>query len=121
PLRVDVADLLHPGRIRVARLRRAHREEVLAPRFALVDQVAARVQRTERPVELEPRILRRRLHVSAAQRLPAHADRVDLVDEDDALAAPLPRELLRLAGEEAHDHRVYADERLREAGARDRD
>src|SRR5581483_6342875 len=35
--------------------------------------------------------------------------------------APLAGELLRLACEEAHDQRVDSDERLREAGARDRD
>ena len=57
---------------------------------------------------------------AAAERLAAHADGVDLVDEDDALAAPLVRQLLRLAGQEADDHRVHADEGLREAGARDR-
>ena len=51
----------------------------------------------------------------------AHADRVDLVDEHDALAAPLAREPLGLEGEVAHEHRVHADEGLREAGARDRD
>ena len=55
-----------------------------------------------------------------AQRLPAHADGVDLVDEHDALAAPLGGELLGLARQPAHEHRVHADERLREAGARDR-
>ena len=49
------------------------------------------------------------------------ADGVDLVDEDDALAAPFRGELLRLAREEAHDEHVDADERLREAGAGDRD
>src|SRR5205085_2222637 len=54
------------------------------------------------------------------ERLAPHADGIDLVDEDDALAAPLPRELLRLAREEPHDQCVDADEGLREAGARDR-
>src|SRR4029079_16582536 len=57
----------------------------------------------------------------AAERLPPHPDSVDLVDEDDALAAPLAREPLRLPGEEADDDRVDPDERLREAGAGDRD
>ena len=59
--------------------------------------------------------------VPPAERVAAHADGVDLVDEDDALAAPLARELLGLAGEEADDDRVDADERLGEARARDRD
>src|SRR5262249_37319586 len=58
--------------------------------------------------------------VPALERLPAHADRVDLVDEDDALAAPLTRELLRLAREEADDQRVNADKGLREARPGDR-
>ena len=62
-----------------------------------------------------------RHRLGAAERLAAHADGVDLVDEDDALAAPLAGELLRLAREESHDQRVDADEGLREAGARDRD
>ena len=53
--------------------------------------------------------------------LPPHADRVDLVDEDDALAAPLPRQLLCAAGEDAHDDCVDADERRREARSGDRD
>ena len=56
-----------------------------------------------------------------AQRLPAHADGVDLVDEDDARAAPLARQPLRLAREVADEDRVDADERRREAGAGDRD
>src|SRR5207248_9066950 len=64
---------------------------------------------------------RRSSDLLALQRLPPHAHGVDLVDEDDALAAPLARELLRLAREEADDQRVDADERLREARARDRD
>ena len=62
-----------------------------------------------------------RRHVAALQRLPPQSDGVDLVDEDDALAAPFAREALRLAREEAHDERVDADERLREARARDGD
>ena len=56
---------------------------------------------------------------TTAERVSAHADRVDLVDEDDALAAPFPREALRLAREIANEDRVEPDERLREAGARD--
>ena len=58
---------------------------------------------------------------AGVERLPAHADGVDLVDEDDALAAPLARESLRAAGEDADDDRVDADERGGEAGAGDRD
>ena len=58
---------------------------------------------------------------AAAERLAAHSDCVDLVDEDDALAAPLAGEPFRLPGEVADDDRVDADEGLSEAGARDRD
>src|SRR5215211_2701035 len=47
---------------------------------------------------------------TAAERLPAHPDGVDLVDEDDALAAPLAGESLRLPGEVADDDRVDPDE-----------
>src|SRR5207244_11461077 len=78
----------------------------------------------ERPVELRRPVLAQghgRGHVPAAESAAAHADRVDLVDEDDALAAPLAGELLRLARQETHDDRVDADEGLGEAGARDRD
>jgi hypothetical protein len=46
----------------------------------------------------------------ALQRLPAHADGVDLVDEDDALTAPLGGQLARLAGQELDRERVHADE-----------
>src|SRR6476659_662862 len=46
---------------------------------------------------------------------------VDLVDEDDALPAPLAREPLRLAREVADEDRVEPDERLGEARARDGD
>ena len=60
-------------------------------------------------------------HAALAERLPAHPDGVDLVDEDDALTAPLARELLRAPGEDPHDDRVDPDERRGEAGARDRD
>src|SRR5207248_11535202 len=48
------------------------------------------------------------------------SDRVDLVDEHDALAAPLARELLRLAGHVADDDHVHADEGLGEPGSRHR-
>ena len=99
---------------------RALREQPVAPRPRLDDQVAGRVARAPRPEEevvlrVEPFDsgvvdLRAR-----AERLAAHADGVDLVDEDDALAAPLAGEPLRLASEEPHDDRVDADERRREA------
>ena len=58
---------------------------------------------------------------AGVQRLPAHADGVDLVDEDDALAAPLACEPLGAAGEDADDDRVDPDECRGEARARDRD
>jgi len=58
---------------------------------------------------------------TAPERLPAHPDGVDLVDEDDARAAPLAGEPLRLARDEAHNDRVDADERRGEAGAGDGD
>ena len=55
------------------------------------------------------------------ERLPAHPDGVDLVDEHDALAAPLAGEPLRAPGQDAHDDGVDADEGCREARAGDRD
>ena len=116
--------LLIPARVRRAALGRALLEHPVAPRGVLADQVAARVDGAVRPVELRLLPVVGTVIVppaAAAERLAAHADGVDLVDEDDALAAPLAGELLRLAGEEAHDDRVDADEGLREAGARDRD
>ena len=58
---------------------------------------------------------------AGVERLAAHADGVDLVDEDDALTAPLAGEALGAACEHADDDRVDADERRREAGAGDRD
>ena len=58
---------------------------------------------------------------AGVERLPAHPDGVDLVDEDDALTAPLAGEPLRAPGEDADDDRVDADERRGEAGAGDRD
>src|SRR5204863_9106500 len=78
--------------------------------------VAARGERAVRPEEE----LVVRSGLVLAERRAAHADGVDLVDEDDALAAPLAGELLRLPREEAHDERVDADEGLREARPRDR-
>ena len=111
---------------RAGRLRRALGEEALAPLPGLEDEVAGRVERAERAVEeVVVNVRRSRSARGAAEarveRLPAHADRVDLVDEDDALAAPLAREPLRLPGQDAHDDGVDADEGLREARAGDRD
>ena len=57
----------------------------------------------------------RRSSEAGVERLPAHADGVDLVDEDDALTAPLTGESLRAAGEDADDDCVDADERGGEA------
>ena len=105
-------------------LGRARLEHALAPAARLEDQVAARV---ERSVRAEEEVIGDvgRCEASdgraAAERLPAHPDGVDLVDEDDALAAPLAGEPLRLPGEKADDDRVDPDERLREPGAGDRD
>src|SRR5439155_3700125 len=74
----------------------ALRKQPVAPRAGLEDHVAGRVERA--PVAEEERVLETRSRVAgrAAEGLAPHADGVDLVDEDDALAAPLPRELLRL-------------------------
>ena len=49
------------------------------------------------------------------------ADGVDLVDEDDALAAPLGGEPLRLPSQSADDQDIDADEGLSEPRAWDRD
>ena len=57
---------------------------------------------------------------AGAEACAAHPDRVDLVDEHDALAAPLARQLLGLADQEHHDDHVDADECRGEAGAGDR-
>src|SRR5262249_58406256 len=92
--------------------------EVVAPGGALDDDVAARVHRA--PLAEVLRALDRRHRLPLELRAP-RPHRVDLVDEDDALAAPLGRELLRLAREVTDHQRVDPDERLREAGARDGD
>src|SRR4029079_26387 len=124
----EVHDVVHAlrERGRAWRLRRALGEETVAPLAILEDEVAARVERAERPVEEVVVHVRRPGAAPEAaepgvERLPAHADGVDLVDEDDALAAPLTREALRAAGEDPDDDRVDADERRRKARARDRD
>ena len=98
-------------------------EDPVAPCLRLEDEVAGRVQRAPGSVEhrrLRVHDLGARAH-ARVQRLPAHADGVDLVDEDDARAAPLARQPLGLAREVADEDRVDADERRREAGAGDRD
>ena len=106
-------------------------EELVAPGPRLEDQVARRVERAPGAVEevlVEARGRQRRdvdrsaeAPGTAAKRLAAHPDGVDLVDEDDARAAPLARGPLGLPGEVAHDDRVDPDEGRGEAGARDRD
>src|SRR4029079_5907263 len=58
---------------------------------------------------------------TGAERLASHADGVDLVDEDDALAAPLAGELLGATCQEPDDDRVDPDEGGGEARARHRD
>src|SRR3954451_4359015 len=79
------------------------------------------MERAHRPVELRfVNRLRTVPGIRRAERVATHSDGIDLVDEDDALAAPLLRELLRLADEEAHEDDVHPDERLGEARARDR-
>ena len=124
----EVGDVVHPARERgwAGRLRRALGEEALAPLLVLEDEVARGVECAERTVEeVVVHVRRARASRDAAEarveRLPAHADGVDLVDEDDALAAPLAREPLRTAGEDADDDRVDPDEGRGEARARDRD
>ena len=109
-------DLRQAGRLR--RLALALREQPVAPRARLENHVAARVQRSPRPVE--ERVVDSAARVGgrrAAERLPPHPDCVDLVDEDDALPAPFPGQLLRLAREPAHDHGVHPEERLLESRA----
>ena len=106
--------------------RRALLEQPVAPAPRLDDQVAGRVLRAPRAVEREVADVAPRVRVAGRrhlllQRLAAHADGVDLVDEDDALAAPLARELLGPPREHAHDDRVDADEGRGEARAGHRD
>src|SRR5262249_737414 len=85
---------------------RAQLELLVAPGACLEHEVAGLLER-----RLRLRVVVRPLPERGAP----HADGVDLVDEDDALAAPLAREPLRLAGQVANDDRVEPDERLREA------
>ena len=105
----------NPGMVTIGELK------PVAPRAGFEDHVAGRVERAVGPVEerlLDPGggIAR-----ATAERRAPHAYGVDLVDEDDALAAPLARELLGLAGEPADDNRVHAQEGLLETGARHQD
>ncbi len=109
---------------RAETLGRTQFEHPLAPAPRLEDQIAAACDGSARPEEEVVVDVRRGEgtgRCAAAECLPAHPDCVDLVDEDDALAAPLAGEPLRLPGEVADDDRVDADEGLSEAGARDRD
>ena len=101
-------------------LRSALCEEALAPASALEDQVARGVEGSlgpvpEQVVDVDGLRCSGRPAEAGVERLAAHAHGVDLVDEDDALAAPLAGEALRAAREDAHDDRVDADERRREA------
>ena len=105
------------------RLRRARVEEPVAPRARLDDQVARRVARRRAgrrrgDPRRSPDDERLERLAPGSERLAPHADGVDLVDEDDALAAPLAGELLGPAREDADDDRVDPDERRGEAGAR---
>src|SRR5207249_1279897 len=99
----EVSELAGPRRVRRARLRGAQLEQVLPPGAALDDQVAASVERAPRAEELAGvcRLVPGR--AAALERRAARPDGVDLVDEDDALAAPLRCEPARLAREPADD------------------
>src|SRR5262249_34873389 len=123
PLVDRVGQPAEPRRIGRTRLGRALAEHPLAPLLVLTDEVAARVDGTPgaEVLRLPSHTGTGRHPAGAGKSLAPHADGVDLVDEDDALAAPLACELLRLAREEAHNDRVDADEGLGEAGSRDRD
>jgi len=113
-----------PDHRRVGRAARfgAQLEHPLAPGARLDHQVAVGRQRAGGPEEQV--VVDREALVggeSWLQRLAAQPDRVDLVDEHDALAAPLRGQLLGLARQVAHEDRVDADERPGEARARHRD
>ena len=81
-------------------------EPALAPGAGLEDHAPV-APRRRRSLSGSPRPARQPPPSADA----AHPDGVDLVDEDDALAAPFPREPLRLARQVAHDDRVQAEER----------
>src|SRR5205814_9903899 len=119
PLVDRVGQPAEPRRVGRAGLGRALAEHPLAPLLVLADEVAARIDGTPGTEVLGlPAHARTGRHPAAAERLAAHPDGVDLVDEDDALTAPFAGELLRLAGQEAHDDRVDPGEGLGEARAR---
>jgi hypothetical protein len=130
--REALPEALHDRRVERARALRARREQLLAPRARLEDQVAAGVQRAVRTVEGEVveglhAVVERPADAAGArhrgalpERLAAQADGVDLVDEDDALPAPLAREATRAGDHQRDDDHVHADEHLREARARHR-
>ena len=111
------------GRCRVLALR-AHREQPVAPFTGLDHQIAAGRQRAVGAVEAEVvdagDANRIRGH-ARAQRGAALADGIDLVDEDDALAAPLARKPLGLPRHVAHGEDVHPDEHPGEARPGDRD
>ena len=90
--------------------------DVLAPLAALDDDVARGRARAARAEHRHLDVLSG-CGARAAERGAAHADGVDLVDEDDAVAAPLAREPLGLGAHPLHGDDVHADERLREARA----
>ena len=108
-------------RPRRRRLGLALGEQALPPCARLENHVARRVQRAVRAVEERSPRCGRRCSCAPPERRAAHADGVDLVDEDDALAAPLARELLGLARQPADDDGVHAHEGLLETGARHQD
>src|SRR4051794_37338700 len=95
-------------------------EHALAPRPRLEDQVLRGGQRAHRAPEGEVLVALGRRHRAraAAERRAAHADGVDLVDEDHALPAPLLRLALRAPDEDEDGRHVHADERRCEARAR---
>ena len=98
-------------------------EHPLAPAAGLEDQVAGRASasRTGRRSSGRRSGPRSRPIIDAPSDERRMADGVDLVDEDDALAAPLGGEPLRLPRHVADDQHIDADEGLSESRARDRD
>ena len=102
-------------------------EQALAPGGGLEDHVAGPVQRAHGAVEAQVGDRRGRVLVAGggagaghpADALAAPPDGVDLVDEDDALAAPLLGQPLGLVDQVHDDDDVDADEGGREARAGD--
>ena len=117
----------HPGLEAVsaggcgARWEKRRSRQARVSRIRSPDGLSAPDRPKKRQSSAWPIVVRRRTAEPRAERLPPHPDRVDLVDEDDALAAPLPRQPLGLPGDVADDDRVNADERRGKARARDRD